>query len=246
MQIRFSNPDLPKVSFQETITLDYYLFQSDNSRYLLPCMCYISAWKRFAWTTSNTRQVCILARCPGVWCLYPVSTSWGWSTCCRSSFSLWQRQIARYAQHQGAINVYTHVLLSSLDPTPLARISAQDGAGTANLTLLDIMIRLKKLYGYLPAAELALELNKLEQPFAHGMSIFYGHLAMHRTVYMAASTNDQPFSGHQQMTYYLYESLRKFQPFHHVALQMYDRVYVTLQQRTLESLVCPPGSNTRL
>jgi hypothetical protein len=51
--------------------------------------------------------------------------------------------MARYAQHQAAINIYTHALLSSLDPTPLARISAQDGTGTANLTLLEIMTRLK-------------------------------------------------------------------------------------------------------
>jgi hypothetical protein len=29
-----------------------------------------------------------------------------------TAFSLWQWQMARYAQHQGAINIYTHTLLS--------------------------------------------------------------------------------------------------------------------------------------
>jgi hypothetical protein len=40
--------------------------------------------------------------------------------------------------------------------------------------------------------------------------------------------------AHTKATY-LYESLRKFQPFH-LALHMYDRVHVTLEQRTFESL----------
>ncbi len=99
-----------------------------------------------------------------------------------AALSVWQWQMARCAQHQGAINIYTHALLSSLDPTPLARISAQeDGTGTANLTLLEIMTRLENLYGYLPAAALTVELNKLERPFAHGMSIDE-HLTMYAPV----------------------------------------------------------------
>ncbi len=86
-----------------------------------------------------------------------------------AAFPAWQWSMARFAQQQGAISVYTQAFISCLDPTPLARISAPDGTGTSNLTLLHIITRLEELYGCLPAAVLTLELNKLDMPFAHGM-----------------------------------------------------------------------------
>jgi hypothetical protein len=110
--------------------------------------------------------------------------------------------MARFAQQQGAISVYTQAVISCLDPTPLTRISAPDGTGTANPTLLHIITRLEELYGRLPAAVLTLELNKLDMPFAHGMSI-HDHLTMHRTVHLVATSNGQPISGHQKSPIYM-------------------------------------------
>jgi hypothetical protein len=114
-----------------------------------------------------------------------------------AAFPAWQWNMARFAQQQGAISVYTQAVISSLDPTPLARISAPDGTGTANFTLLHIITRLEELYGRLPAAVLTFELNKLDMPFAHGVSI-HDHLTMHRTVHSVAASNGQPISGHQK------------------------------------------------
>jgi hypothetical protein len=140
--------------------------------------------------------------------------------------------MARLAQQQGAISVYTQAVISSLDPTPLARISAPDGTSTANLTLLHIITRLEELHGRLPAAVLTLEPNKLDMPFTHGMSI-HDHLTMHRTAHSVAASNGQPISGHQNSPIYMKAYANP--PFH-LALQMYDRVHVTLQKRSFNSL----------
>jgi hypothetical protein len=64
----------------------------------------------------------------------------------------------------------------------------------------------------------------------HGMSM-QDHKTMYRTVHSVAASNRQPIPNHQTIAY-LYDSLCKFPPFH-LALQMYDRVHVTLEQRTV-------------
>jgi hypothetical protein len=149
-----------------------------------------------------------------------------------AAFSAWQWNMARFAQQQGAISFYTQAVISCLDPTPLARISSPDGMGTANLTLHTIT-RLEELYERLPAAVLTLELNKLDMPFAQrNVHTRSPNNAQYSTLgsRLQRATNLRP----PKITY-LFESSRKFPPFH-LALQMYDRMHVTPEQRTFETL----------